>query len=178
MTTAIATSVQTARIVTPIGPICLACSDIGVLAVRINADAAGFAASLRRRFDVEVDGADVRDLAQRIQDYFGGDPRPFDVAVDLRSVSPFGQRVLIELRRVPWGAVCTYGELARRIGRQHGARAVGGVMARNPVPIVIPCHRVVASAGLGGFTGGLAIKRALLTLEGRRDPDGPMSVTP
>jgi methylated-DNA-[protein]-cysteine S-methyltransferase len=75
--------------------------------------------------------------------------------------------VLRALARVSYGRTVTYGELAARVGQPRGARAVGQAMARNPVPLVIPCHRVVASGGgLGGYGGGLALKRRLLDLEG------------
>jgi len=70
-----------------------------------------------------------------------------------------------ELMKVPAGSTVTYGELAARAGSPGAARAVGNVMATNPMPLLVPCHRVVATDGLGGFTGGLAVKRALLRLE-------------
>ncbi|MCA1595685.1 MAG: MGMT family protein [Chloroflexi bacterium] len=87
------------------------------------------------------------------------------------ALTPFTREVLDETARVPWGEVCSYQELAARVGRPMGARAAGQALGRNPVPIAIPCHRVVsASGGLGGFGGGLCWKRKLLKLEGL-DPD-------
>jgi methylated-DNA-[protein]-cysteine S-methyltransferase len=88
-------------------------------------------------------------------------------AVDLSGCTPFERKILRELYAVPRGAVTTYGLLAARAGRPGGARAVGQVMAGNPFPLIIPCHRTVRSDGtLGGFGGGQAMKRALLAAEG------------
>ena len=98
--------------------------------------------------------------------YLAGRRRRFTVPVDLSGVPAFQRRVLQALRRVPYGRTITYGQLAARAGRPRAARAVGQAMAHNPVPLIVPCHRVVASGGgLGGFGGGLALKRRLLALE-------------
>jgi methylated-DNA-[protein]-cysteine S-methyltransferase len=94
-----------------------------------------------------------------------------DVEVDLAAMPPFQRRVLVTLREVPPGATLSYGDLARRAGNPQASRAVGGAMARNPVPIVVPCHRVVPTGrSLGNYsaTGGVVTKRALLALEGAR----------
>jgi methylated-DNA-[protein]-cysteine S-methyltransferase len=108
------------------------------------------------------------DPAQRQLDaYFAGRLHAFDLDVDLAALPAFQQAVLQELRAVPYGTTATYGELAQRIGRPGAARAVGGALNRNPVAIVVPCHRIVGSAGaLTGYAGGLERKRALLELEG------------
>ena len=88
-------------------------------------------------------------------------------AMDLSGCTPFQQRVLRELAAVPFGKLVTYGELARRVGLPRGARAVGGAVGSNPLPIFIPCHRVVAAGGgLGGFSAGLGWKARLLAHEG------------
>ena len=84
---------------------------------------------------------------------------------DYSGMTAFKKKVLQELRKVPAGSTVTYGELAAAAGSPGAARAVGNVMATNPVPLFVPCHRVVATDGLGGFTGGLHVKRALLKLE-------------
>ena len=84
---------------------------------------------------------------------------------DYTGMTPFRKKVMQELRKVPAGVTVTYGELAAACGSPGAARAVGGVMAANPVPLFVPCHRVVAADGLGGFGSGLAVKRALLRLE-------------
>jgi methylated-DNA-[protein]-cysteine S-methyltransferase len=78
----------------------------------------------------------------------------------------FQKEVWAELSRIPYGETISYGELARRVGRPRGPRAVGQANGKNPIAIIVPCHRVVASNGIGGYGGGLPLKRALLTLEG------------
>jgi methylated-DNA-[protein]-cysteine S-methyltransferase len=90
-----------------------------------------------------------------------------NVPVDLKGVKGFGRRVLGAARTIPPGTTITYGELARRAGSPRASRAAGQVMARNPVPLAIPCHRVVAVSGPGGYAGGLAMKARLLALESR-----------
>jgi methylated-DNA-[protein]-cysteine S-methyltransferase len=107
-------------------------------------------------------------LARReLDEYFAGKRQAFDLSVDLRALPPFTVDVLRELARVPYGRTTTYGELAARVGRPRAARAVGTVMNRNRIPIVLPCHRVVGSTGdLVGYAGGLDKKRQLLRLEG------------
>lgn len=108
------------------------------------------------------------DTAHReLDEYFEGRRQTFDLAVDLRGLAPFSIAVLDELAKVPYGATATYGELAARAGRPTAARAVGTVMNRNPIPIVLPCHRIVGASGsLVGYAGGLERKAELLRLEG------------
>jgi methylated-DNA-[protein]-cysteine S-methyltransferase len=102
----------------------------------------------------------------QLDEYFAGRRRTFDLELDPRGTE-FQRRVWAELRRIPWGGTISYGELARRIGRPSASRAVGAANGRNPIPIVIPCHRVIGANGdLTGFGGGLPIKRKLLALEG------------
>jgi methylated-DNA-[protein]-cysteine S-methyltransferase len=109
----------------------------------------------------------VPEVFGEFDDYFAGRLKRFRTRVDLRLVTGFRRRTLEELLRVPYGRVLSYGELARRVGSAGAARAVGGAMRTNPVPILAPCHRVTAHDGsLGGFSAGLAKKRALLQLEG------------
>ncbi len=124
-------------------------------------------ASLRR--DERHPG--VAAVLREISEYFDGERRRFSVAVDLSAVTPFGRRVLERAREVPCGSVVTYGEIAAALGRPGAGRAVGGALSRNPVPILVPCHRVIAASGrIGGFTVGAdprstGTKRALLDLE-------------
>jgi len=106
---------------------------------------------------------------QQVGEYLRGERKAFQLPVDLRRMTPFQQTVLNEVSEVPRGEVVTYGDLARRIGKPRAARAVGQALGSNPVPIVVPCHRVIASDGsLGGYSGrrGIETKEALLTLEG------------
>lgn len=109
--------------------------------------------------------AHVRD---QLQEYFAGDRTTFDLELDPAGTR-FQQRVWRSLTDIPYGEVCGYGDIARRIGKPGAARAVGQANGANPIPIVIPCHRVISSDGsIGGYTGGLQIKQTLLALEGRR----------
>lgn len=110
---------------------------------------------------------------EALEAYFGGDPAPFDVPLDLNHVTPFQRRIYDCLREIPRGQVMTYGEVAREIGKGPGAaQAVGQAVGANPVAVIVPCHRVVASDGrLAGYGGGLVRKARLLRLEGV-DVDG------
>lgn len=102
-----------------------------------------------------------------LRSWLDGRLRPFDLPLDLEGATPFQRRVWDLLGRTPPGSVVTYGEIADRMGGPTVARAVGGAVGANPLPILIPCHRVVrGDGGLGGFTGGLDRKAALLRLEG------------
>lgn len=107
-------------------------------------------------------------LVPRLQAYFAGERVSFaDVQTDLAWCTPFQRALAVALRRVPWGSVVTYGELAALAGRPGAARAAGAFCAGNRFAIVIPCHRVVAAGGIGGYGSlGLGYKRRLLALEG------------
>ncbi|PLA27578.1 methylated-DNA--[protein]-cysteine S-methyltransferase [Corynebacterium coyleae] len=103
---------------------------------------------------------------QQIAEYFAGELRAFDVPLNLDGVTEFRAEVLRALMEVPYGETTTYGELARAVGRPKAVRAVGSACATNPLPILIPCHRVLRSDGaLGGYRGGTEAKRFLLALE-------------
>ncbi len=111
----------------------------------------------------------AKGVSRKLARYFGGKAVEFDEPLDLNGASDFYQRVWRELRKVPRGKTLSYAELARRTGKPNAARAVGAAMATNPVPVLIPCHRVIRSDGsLGGFGGGLDLKRRLLELERTR----------
>ena len=103
--------------------------------------------------------------ARQLAEYFAGARRVFDVPLRPRG-TPFQQRVWAALRTIPYGETRTYGEIAAAVGSPRAARAVGGAIHRNPVLILIPCHRVVGRAGLTGFRAGLEMKRLLLAAEG------------
>ena len=106
------------------------------------------------------------DWALALAGYMAGVPIPLELPVDLSDLPPFTRRVLEACRRIPFGATVTYVMLAAEVGAPRAARAVGQAMARNPVPVVIPCHRVLGADGsLTGFTAGLAWKRNLLQHE-------------
>ncbi len=111
----------------------------------------------------------------QLREYFAGQRRDFDVPLDLPPLEPTTVAVLRALQGVPYGETITYAELAARSGTGLPARAIGAIMGANPVPLIIPCHRVVAADGLGGYSGGepgeeLATKRWLLENEGALPP--------
>ncbi len=103
-----------------------------------------------------------------LEEYFRGERTEFSCDIDLSGMPDFTRRVLAETRKIKYGTTITYSELARRIGSR-GVRAVGGALGRNPCPIIIPCHRVVAKNGIGGYSCGLDIKKRLIELE-RKHP--------
>jgi methylated-DNA-[protein]-cysteine S-methyltransferase len=122
----------------------------------------------------EPDETVQRSVAQ-LEEYFAGRRRSFDLPLDLPAMPAAARAVLDALQGIGYGETITYAELAVRSGTGLPARAIGSVMGANPLPIVIPCHRVVASDGLGGYSGGepgreLATKRWLLELEGALPP--------
>ncbi len=108
------------------------------------------------------------EVAEKMFRFLEGEKVDFNYEVDLSHLTPFQKAVLEEVRRIPLGTVLTYGELARRIGKPKAARAVGNVLKKNPLPLIIPCHRVIGARGLGGYAGGLEIKIKLLENEGAR----------
>jgi methylated-DNA-[protein]-cysteine S-methyltransferase len=153
----------------PVGPLLVAATDRGVLRVMFDADPEEQLERIARVAGPRVlRSAPAVDLVRRqLDEYFEGRRERFDLDVDLRGVARFAEGVLAELARVPYGTTTTYGALAARAGRPKAARAVGTVMNRNPLPIVLPCHRVVGSTGaLVGYGGGLERKVQLLRLEG------------
>jgi methylated-DNA-[protein]-cysteine S-methyltransferase len=102
-----------------------------------------------------------------LREYLKGKPVKFKTPLDLAGLPVFTRKVLARLSRIPFGKTLTYGDLASKVGNPKGARAVGQAVGRNPLPIVVPCHRVLAHhGGLGGFGAGLDWKRFLLDLEG------------
>ncbi len=148
----------------PVGDLLIAATDRGLC--RISYTVEGQDESLARTFGVRVLRAPLDDVRRELDEYFEGRRHAFDLALDLR-VGEFHEAVLRELARVPYGRTDTYGHLAAKVGRPRAARAVGTVMNRNPIPIVLPCHRIVGANGsLTGYAGGLHVKRALLELEG------------
>jgi methylated-DNA-[protein]-cysteine S-methyltransferase len=107
----------------------------------------------------------LKDTESQLEEYFARERTEFDVPMELDGTT-FHKEVWAELSRIPYGETISYGELARRVGRPKGPRAVGQANGRNPIPIIVPCHRVLASSGIGGYGGGLPMKRTLLAVEG------------
>jgi methylated-DNA-[protein]-cysteine S-methyltransferase len=153
----------------PIGSLLVATSPRGLCRISYDADPEREVEQLGRTFGLRVLRAPKPiDAARReLEEYFEGTRREFDLPLDVALVADFNRLVLRELARVPYGEVVTYGELAARSARPRAARAVGMVMNRNPLPIVLPCHRVIGANGkLTGYAGGLERKETLLRLEG------------
>jgi methylated-DNA-[protein]-cysteine S-methyltransferase len=162
--------VAVASMDSPIGTLMLAVTPHGLACVAFPDQErdqllARFARELSPRI---LEAAAPTDEARReLDEYFEGDRTRFDVQVDRRMIGRFAWTVLSETRRVPFGRTATYGEVAAKIGRPKAARAVGSALGSNPIPIVIPCHRVVGAGGkLTGYAGGLPRKELLLELEG------------
>lgn len=159
---------------TPFGTMRIASSPQGLveLSWRTPSDDA-FVDALERRYAYAPVVSDCDDLfpaERQLTEYFGRRRRSFDVPIDLSGLTEFQQAVLGAAAGLGFGEVATYADIARRIGRPGASRAVGNALGRNPVAIIVPCHRVVRTDGtLGGYTGGLEYKEALLDIEGRRD---------
>jgi methylated-DNA-[protein]-cysteine S-methyltransferase len=148
----------------PVGDLFVAATDRGL--ARISYFPEGMEETVARTFGVRVLRSPLDDVRRELDEYFAGKRKVFDLPLDLR-VAPFHADVLAELARVPYGQTDTYGALAAKAGRPKAARAVGTVMNRNPIPIVLPCHRIVGANGsLTGYAGGLDVKLRLLQLEG------------
>jgi methylated-DNA-[protein]-cysteine S-methyltransferase len=155
---------------TPVGDVLIASSPNGVLEVSYIS-AHGAYESLReieqRGFLVYEKQAAVQPVIEQLQDYFAHNRQSFDLPLDLTGVSDFTRLVLDAATDIPYGQVQTYGDVARAIGRPRASRAVGNALGRNPIPVIIPCHRVIlASGAMGWYTGGPDIKRTLLDIEG------------
>jgi methylated-DNA-[protein]-cysteine S-methyltransferase len=148
----------------PVGELFLAATPRGLCRISYTVD--GQDEVVARIFGTRVLRSPLDEVRRELDQYFEGNRREFDLPLDLR-VAPFHEDVLRELARVPYGQTDTYGHLAALVGRPKAARAVGTVMNRNPIPIVLPCHRIVGATGaLTGYAGGLDTKRRLLALEG------------
>ena len=162
---------------TAFGPMLVAGDGRKLVAIKFEVDAKrmpeaveALSRELRGSYGLVFDQQRVRPLIKQLNDYLSGKRTGFDVDLDLSWMTPFRRRVMEECAKVPRGEVTTYAELARRAGNPTAYRAVGHTMATNPVPIVVPCHRVVGSSGPGGFGPGLRMKAQLLALEGARLP--------
>jgi methylated-DNA-[protein]-cysteine S-methyltransferase len=152
------------RVDSPVGELLVAATDRGLC--RIAYFPEGVEEELARTFGARVLRSRMDDVRRELDEYFEGRRRDFDLTLDVR-VAPFYADVLRELAQVPYGVTTTYGKLAAKVGRPRAARAVGTVMNRNPIPIVLPCHRVIGANGsLTGYGGGLDAKRHLLQLDG------------
>lgn len=152
----------------PIGKLLIAATEVGV--VRIVFENGGWESALedlgRRIGPVVEDRAPLTGLIGQLTEYFAGERKEFTIDLDLRLASGFRRTALEHLRTIPYGETESYAEVAEAAGSPRAMRAVGSACANNPIPLVIPCHRVVRSDGtLGGYGGGLGIKEQLLDME-------------
>lgn len=179
----------------PLGPVYVATMGSSVLALELRSTEESFLEGLAKRVGrgpVARGAAATNqrrlldDVARRLDRFWSGRPEPLDLPVDLSGLSAWDRRVLGSVRRVLWGQVSSYGRVALAIGARGAARAVGGAVGRNPIGLLVPCHRVIAGDGsLGGYGGSwfgsrdqlLALKRDLLAIEGTRIPTSSL-VTP
>ena len=162
--------VATGSLDSPVGRLSVAVSEIGLAAVRWGEFSAG------PGWTVVDDHDRVRPALEQLTAYFAGELRTFDLPIDLSGLGR-SQRLVLEtlFGEVGYGSSITYGELAHRSETGVPARGIGAIMGANPIPIVVPCHRVLAANGLGGYSGGrdgegLETKRWLLTMEGVLQP--------
>ena len=162
--------VAIAEVDSPIGVLLVAVTRRGLVRVAFEEEdrdrvVDALAATISPRLLSSVSLTD--EVRRELDEYFAGERRRFDLRVDRRLMHPFAKEVLAATGRVGYGRLATYGEIARRIGHPKAARAVGAALGSNPVPVVVPCHRVIGAGGsLTGYGGGLPRKRALLALEG------------
>ncbi|MGH3939959.1 MAG: methylated-DNA--[protein]-cysteine S-methyltransferase [Pseudonocardiaceae bacterium] len=160
----------------PLGQLTLAVTEVGVAYLSFGPGGMGRLSAAARRIGTPlvVDRAWTDLAARQLGDYLTGSRRTFDVPVDWSLTSGVQRSVLATLHStVGYGDTVTYGELAARsaaFDAMDSARAVGSIMGSNPIPVIVPCHRVLAADGLGGFGGGLEVKRWLLALEGVLTP--------
>jgi methylated-DNA-[protein]-cysteine S-methyltransferase len=163
---------QRVQMKTPIGVLTLESNEKAITLIELPTEAAEHVQGTngRRPSTKPVGDGDwpeplVAAVAQ-LEEYFAGDRRRFDLPLELAGTD-FQKSVWLELAEIPYGETVSYAELALMVGRPNAYRAVGQANGANPIPIVLPCHRVVASGGgIGGYGGGLPMKRKLLTLEG------------
>ncbi|GAB4503359.1 MAG: methylated-DNA--[protein]-cysteine S-methyltransferase [Anaerolineales bacterium] len=154
----------------PLGDLWIAVSEQGLAAIEWSREEADFSAYLTRRFKrpVEPAAGQVTPALQQLDEYLRGARKAFSLPIDWSVLRPFQRQVLQRVFDIPYGETRTYGEIARQIGRPRAARAVGRANATNPMPLVIPCHRVIGADGkLHGYGGGqgLATKEWLLKME-------------
>jgi methylated-DNA-[protein]-cysteine S-methyltransferase len=165
----------------PIGPLLLATTDEGLVTVAFGGTEDDALVTLAARLSpriLEMPGR-LDTVRRQLDAYFAGTRSDFDLKLDWSLVGPFGRQVLSRTAAIPYGEVATYSEVAREIKHPGAARAVGNALGANPIPVIVPCHRVVRTGGaLGGYGGGLPRKEYLLDLEGGRLSPTGRGLTP
>jgi len=164
---------------TPVGPVLIVVTDRGVAEISYLAHTPtpdAIREIEQRGILVHERQQAVREVVDQLNQYIDGRLKVFHLPVDLYGVTDFTKQVLAATSRVPYGSCRTYGEIARAIGSPGASRAVGNALGRNPIPVVIPCHRIIRSDGsMGWYTGGPDIKRKLLDIEGVRPRESATS---
>lgn len=153
----------------PLGPLFVALGEQGIVALEFHADGSERERLAARGLTPRHDPEALAEIRAQIRDYFAGRRETFDLPVDLSALTSFEREALEAVARIPFGQTRTYGEIAQALGKPGGSQAVGQAMGRNPVPLIIPCHRVIAGGNkLHGYSGrgGVETKTALLRLEG------------
>ncbi|MEC9474792.1 MAG: methylated-DNA--[protein]-cysteine S-methyltransferase [Candidatus Neomarinimicrobiota bacterium] len=154
---------------TPIGELMLIQSEKGLKRIVFEKKISAFLSEIEQKkddYNLVKDKISLKKPIKQINDYFSNNKKFFDIKVDI-SMPSFYQKVLLTVMKIPYGEVRTYQEIAIKTGSPNAYRAVGSANAKNLIPIIIPCHRVVAANGnLGGYGGGLSIKKYLLKMEG------------
>lgn len=146
----------------------LVASERGLAEASFDYDQVRVKAAREKKDWVEKDNSILAQCRRELDEYFAGERREFTVSLDLHG-TPFQMRCWDALLEIPYGQTCSYGDLARKVGSPNGFRAVGMANHDNPIPIIIPCHRVITSdRKLGGYGGGLEVKERLLRLEGAK----------
>lgn len=157
------------RVDSPFGSLLIAVTPVGVLRVAFDLEGHdAVLADLAQRVSPRIIETSIRTdgVARQLDEYFAGSRRRFDVPVDLRLIRGFRRQVVEELGRIPYGTTATYAGLAANVGNPTAVRAVGSACANNPLPVIVPCHRVVRSDGkIGNYLGGTEVKKALLAME-------------
>lgn len=153
----------------PFGPWIVAATPKGLVKLAFDADVDEVLGELATKLSPRIlhERSRLDDVRRELDEYLEGARRGFDLALDWSLVTGFNRKVLRATARIPYGAVSTYSDMARSAGSPRAARAAGNALHNNPIPIVVPCHRVLhRGGGLGGYGGGLPMKEALLRLEG------------
>ena len=159
--------IHTLRTDSPLGPITLAASPLGLCGVWFDDQKHGPTEAQRQLWAQDAQHPVLQSAAAHVQAHLGGQALPWPGPLDLSAGTAFQQSVWQALLHIPAGQSQTYGELARQLGKPLAVRAVGAAVGRNPVSILVPCHRVMGAGGqLTGYAGGLWRKQALLKLEG------------
>ncbi|MEK7346287.1 MAG: methylated-DNA--[protein]-cysteine S-methyltransferase [Pseudomonadota bacterium] len=157
----------THSLASPLGPITLAASAQGLCGVWFEGQRHGPSPLSMQHWTPSATHPVLQEAARQLQAYFDGQQQPFDVPLDLSHGTAFQQSVWQALRQIPLSQTASYGDLAKQLNHPKAVRAVGAAVGRNPISIIVPCHRILGAGGqLTGYAGGLWRKEALLRLEG------------